>query len=307
MTQSNATSLKSEDGVIATHSPLMIHQDGPIYQIVLNMPGERNALGPLMIDALSDAVEKATADTRTRVILISAVGHVFSAGGNLSKFEKRLDVQSIEGGRDPLAVANRKYGALLEKLVKASKVTVVVAQGAAVGGGAGLVCAADISVAIAGARFAFPETSIGLVPAQILPFVVARIGAQNARRLVLTGERIDATEAHRIGMIDYLVADQAALASELEALLLRILGCAPRALESAKHMLRQLSGLLGQEKCGLGKFLDGASAEFAQQMRTEAVEGVAASMAKRQPAWAIEPSEQIITRITGVAAVANKT
>ncbi len=152
------------------------------------------------------------------------------------------------------------------------------------GGGAGLACAADISIGVAGARFGFPEAAIGLVPGQILPFVAARIGVPAARRLMLTGERIDGAEAHRIGLLDYLVQDGADLAARTDAVLASVLACGPAATVGTKRLLRLAPQL--PHASALASYLDEAAELFARQMRTEAVEGVAASRAKRKPQWA---------------------
>ena len=153
------------------------------------------------------------------------------------------------------------------------------------GGGAGLACAADLSIGVAGARFGFPEAAIGLVPGQILPFVAARIGVPAARRLMLTGERIDGTEAHRIGLLDYLVQDAAELETRTRALVASVLACGPSASMGTKRLLRQVAQ--PPQGAALERYLDEAADLFAAQMRTEAIEGVAASRARRKPGWAV--------------------
>lgn len=273
------------DAIDVSSSPVRVERRNGLCEITLNSPESRNALGVDMVDALTAAVVQASADAATRVILITAAGEVFSAGGNLSNMTERLAAQPEAGGQDPIAAGNRRYGKFLELFSACPKPTVVAVRGAAMGGGAGLVCAADIAIGMQGAKFGFPETTIGLVPAQILPFVAARIGVQHARRLMLTGERVNALEALRIGMIDYFVEDAKALQGQVDRITALIAGCGPVALASTKQMLRTAFDMATWQTEGLPRYLDAASQLFAQQMRTEAIEGVAASRAKRSPNW----------------------
>lgn len=260
------------------------HKDG-VFHVVLNRPEVRNAMGPEMINLLDQAMEQASDDERVRVILITAEGEAFSAGGNLGNFAERLNVTTDAEGRDLLAIGNRRYGRFLERLSASPKITIVAAQGAAMGGGAGLVCAADLSLGVQSAKFGFPEVSIGLVPAQILPFVAARIGIQPARRLMLTGERIDGTQARSMGMLDYLATDAQDLAVQTAEVVKQCLSAAPMAASRSKQMLRELFGMREWHSGPLSDYLDSASEAFAAQMRSEAIEGVAAARARRRPVW----------------------
>lgn len=278
-TPSAAPSLCADD------PPALCNVQDAIYRITLNRPASRNPLGPEMIDALDAALDEANALPGVRAILITAAGDAFSAGGNLGNIQDRLRATAGPDGQDPIATGNRRYGHFLQKLSASPKVVVVSVSGAAMGGGAGLVCAADIAIGAQGAKFGFPEAAIGLVPGQILPFVAARIGVQAARRLMLTGERIDAAEAHRIGLIDYHVADATQLAERTAALLASITNCAPGASAATKRMLRNVLGGKPWWQEALDGYLDEAANTFAAQMRTEAIEGVAAARAKRAPQW----------------------
>lgn len=266
-------------------APVRIARRDAILHIELNRPEARNPLGAETIAALETAVKEADADPAVRVLLITAAGDAFSAGGNLGNLQDRLQAPPGPDGKDAIAVGNRLYGAFLSRLAASPKVSVAAVQGAAMGGGAGLACAADLSIGIAGARFGFPEAAIGLVPGQILPFVAARIGMPAARRLMLTGERIDGTEAHRIGLLDYLVQDAAELETRTRAVLASVLACGPSASMGTKRLLRQVAQ--PPQGAALERYLDEAADLFAAQMRTEAIEGVAASRAKRKPGWAV--------------------
>ncbi len=266
-------------------APVRCVSRGAIFQMELNRPDARNPLGPEMIDALDAALTQAIDAPTARVILITAAGEAFSAGGNLGNLAERLNAAPGTDGKDPIALGNRRYGDFLRRLCSAPKVVVASVRGAAMGGGAGLVCAADIAIGAQGAKFGFPETAIGLVPGQILPFVAARIGAQAARRLMLTGERIDAAEAYRIGLLDYHVADPGQLAARTDEVLARIVACAPGASAATKQMLQAVLGAKRWWSNELPGYLDEAADTFARQMRSEAIEGVAAARGKRAPNW----------------------
>ncbi len=274
----------------AADAPLLTRRDGAVFHVILNRPETRNPLGVEMVEHLEDALFRAESDAAVRVVAVSAAGPAFSAGGNLGNIADRIAAQPDADGQDPVAMGNRRYGRFLERFAGSSKITVVLAQGAAMGGGAGLVCAADLAVGARGSRFGFPEVSIGLVPAQILPFVAARIGLQAARRMMLTGERIDADAARAIGLLDYVFDAGQDWEEGVAGMLRRCVDAAPRAAGHTKSMLR---GLFGQQRWHeeeLGAYLDSASRAFASQLRTEAIEGVAAAKARRRPDWDVAAS-----------------
>lgn len=281
------------DNVTPTHpasdeQPVRCTVRDAVFRIELNRPAARNPLGPEMVDALDAAITEAASASSVRAILITAAGDAFSAGGNLGNMAQRLQAPAGADGKDPIAQGNRRFGHFLQKLTALHKPVVASVHGAAMGGGAGLVCAADIAIGAQGARFGFPEAAIGLVPGQILPFVAARIGTQTARRLMLTGERIDAAQAHRIGLLDYYEPDPSRLEQRTHEILTSILACAPGASAATKQMLRSASGLQTGRTQTLEGYLDEASEVFARQMRSEAIEGVAAARAKRAPNWRAE-------------------
>ena len=265
---------------------LRIERIGAFLLVTFNQPEQRNPLGPEVVAGLYQALDTADADAGIRALAIRGAGTVFCAGGNLGNFADRLAAPPDADGGDPIARSNRTFGTFLERLVRFPKPVVVAAHGAAMGGGAGLVCAADIAIACAGTRFSFTETSLGLVPAQILPFVAARIGAQPARRLMLTAERFEADEALRLGLVDIVAPDMDALRDQLTQVLDRIGRCAPGALAATKRLAARCGEAGTQE--GLGVLLDDAAAAFAAAMRSEAGEGIGAAKEKRDAAWRVK-------------------
>lgn len=260
---------------------------GAFLLITFNQPDIRNPLSPEVVSALANALTAAEDNPTIRAVAIRGAGPNFSAGGNLGNFEERAAMPLNADGSDPIATSNRRFGAFLERLAKFPKPVVVAAHGAAMGGGAGLVCAADIAIACAGTRFAFTETSIGLVPAQILPFVVARIGAQPARRLMLTAQRIEADEALRLGLVDAVAGDMQALREQLGDILDRIGRCAPEALARTKRLTTRCAAGESGSDDGLRHLLDDAASDFAFQLRGEGSTGVRAAQAKHDPPWRV--------------------
>jgi isohexenylglutaconyl-CoA hydratase len=262
-----------------------IETRGAFVHATLAATATRNALTDAMVGALGDAIALAQVDADTRALVIRGDGGMFCAGGDFAAFRALMDTPCADAAADPIATANRRFGALLERLRGCAVATIAVVEGAAVGGGAGLAAACDYVLAAHDARFAMPEVTLGLPPAQIAPFVAARVGAAKALGLMLTGRRIDAAQAHALGLVDEL-HDSAALDASL-ADLLRDLGRAePAALRATKAILR------GSASGTLSATLDDAALRFAAALRSgRAAEGLAAFAQKRPAAWVAAPVE----------------
>jgi isohexenylglutaconyl-CoA hydratase len=186
----------------------------------------------------------------------------------------------VPGERDPVAIQNRRFGTFLSRFDSLPQTIVVVVEGAAFGGGLGLAAIGDVVIATAGTRFAMSETGLGIVPAQIAPFVAARVGVPEARRLALTGLRFDGREAGRIGLVHHVCEDVAALEATLAKVLTEIGCCAPGANAATKRLL------LASRTVPLDPLLDQAADAFAAALRgAEGQEGVTAFLEKRKPGW----------------------
>ena len=268
--------------------PVRIEWVGGFLLLTLNQPEIRNPLGPEVTAALADALTGAEPDDRIRAIVLRGAGEVFSAGGNLGSMQERLKAAPPAAGVDPVVARNRPFGSFLARLAHYPKPVVVAVHGAAMGGGAGLVCAADVAIACAGTRFSFTETSLGLVPAQILPTVVSRIGGANARRLMLTAERIDAAEALRLGLVDFVAPDMQGLRDMLGDVLDRIGRTAPSAVARTKQLAMRCAAGETHTDAGLSRVLDDGATAFAAQLRGDGAEGVSAAREKRDPAWRVQ-------------------
>jgi isohexenylglutaconyl-CoA hydratase len=252
--------------------------------VTFDDPASKNALSPAMREELSAVLAAVREDAELRVLILRGANGVFCSGGNIGSFKDSIDAPPPTGEPDPIAKSNRIFGELMTELNALPKLAIAVVEGPAFGGGFGLACAADITIAKADAKFALSETTLGLVPAQIAPFVVNRIGLSQARRLALTGARIGTEEAYRIGLVHYLCADDAALNATLQEVLTNAGRCAVGAIAATKRVL------LSTQQLPLGEVLDRAAVLFAKQMRgPEGREGVAAFLERRAASWVDKP------------------
>jgi methylglutaconyl-CoA hydratase len=243
--------------------------------ITLNRPEVHNAFDDRLIAELTAALSVLAADDAVRAVVLTGSGRSFSAGADLNWMRRTSTYGEAENLADARALAG-----LMVTLHELSKPTIARVNGAALGGGAGLVACCDIAVASADARFATTEVRLGLIPAVIGPYVVAAIGIRQARRLMLTGERIAAAEAARIGLVHDVVPAER-LDGAVAALLDDLFKGGPGALAAVKHLLRDLAG----RPIGADLVDDTARRIAALRATAEAREGVAAFLAKRHPGW----------------------
>jgi isohexenylglutaconyl-CoA hydratase len=268
--------------------------------VTLNQPETRHALSPGMVAELARVLELAESDDAVRALVLRGTQGFFCAGGNVGNFKARLDAAAAPDA-DPVAARNREFGHFMQRLAALPVPVLAAVEGAAMGGGMGLACAADIVLATREARFALSETSLGIIPAQIAPFVVARLGRRPALRLGLSGERVQGDAALQLGLVDELAGDAAGLDELLALWLSRICACAPH----ANRVLKPLLQRCGQDSDGA--LLDGAARAFAACMRDEGAEGIAAFREKRAPAWRHEFSADEVREAQAAPAAADST
>ena len=253
---------------------VLLRQEGAVLTVTLNRPQQHNALTPELIERLT-AVFLHYADRREiRVIVLTGNGRSFCAGADLKTMRAAADYDFAANVADGKQIFD-----LMQAIDACPKPVIGRVNGAAIGGGVGLVSACDIVVAVERARFAFSEARLGLVPAVISPFVLAKIGVGNGRELFLTGERFDAYRAQRIGLVQHVVAEEAldtAVTERIEQLLL----AAPGAQAAAKELIRQVAHQPVSEVRDL-------TANFIAQRRASAEgrEGMSAFLEKRDPDW----------------------
>lgn len=254
---------------------LLLELHGGVLHITLNRPDSRNAMSLQMVAELR-AVLAAVHDDRTvRALVLSGAGGHFCAGGDI----KDMASARVQGA-DAYRELNRAFGALLEQAQHTPQVLITVLQGAVLGGGFGLACVSDVAISDHKAQFGLPETSLGLIPAQIAPFVVQRIGLTETRRLALTAARFDGAEAQRLGLVHFVEQDAQALAERLDEVLQQVLGCAPEANAVTKKLLLASAGQPSSE------LLDEAAQWFSAAVNgDEGIEGTLAFMQKRKPRW----------------------
>ncbi len=263
------------------YTTLLTRREGSRLYVTINRPEVKNAINKDVsreLMALCEAVEE---DPTIRALVMRGAEGTFCAGGDIKGFKKSFETPAPEEGReDPIAKGNRFFGDLLMRFDALPVTTIGVIEGAAFGGGLGLTCVFDVTICMADTRFALSETGLGVVPAQIAPFVVRRLGLTMARRIALTGARFDGKHAFDIGLVHFLVNNADELAETLAKVLKGVGRCAPRANAATKKVL------LDTALRPMAEVLDDASKAFASQLRgDEGREGVKAFLEKRKPAW----------------------
>lgn len=246
-----------------------------VVTLTLNRPDAHNALSPELTDALEQQVEALGRESTLRTLVLTGAGSSFCAGGDIKA------MRAMVGGTRAERMARSTRVARLLAAIRALPVPVLArVNGPAYAGGAGLVAVADIAIAVEGARFGFTEPRIGIAPANISPYVLARVGASAGRRLFLTGQRFEAADGLRLGLYDRVVgadALDAAVDAELEA----ILQCSPSALAACKRLIAEVPGKDGETAMAYTATL------LADLWETDdAREGIAAFNEKRKPRWA---------------------
>lgn len=247
---------------------------------VLNSPATRNALDATSVDALLHACTEASQDNDLRFVVLTGSGGSFCAGGSLGGFASLIGQPLADGEVDPLLAMNQRFGDLLHALCALPQTLIAAVDGPAMGGGFGLACCADFCLATERASFAAPEVTLGIVPAQIAPFVWRRLGDRVARQCLLQGLTLSASEALVMGLVNQVVdGNDAALQAAVNALLDRLKKPAPQAVAAAKRLLAQVSPPTDLREA--------AARAFAASLRgTEAPEGLAAFAQKRRARWA---------------------
>jgi methylglutaconyl-CoA hydratase len=243
--------------------------------ITLDRPEIHNAFDERLIAELTAALCALGSEPAVRAVVLTGSGKSFSAGADLNWMRRTSTYGEAENLADARALAR-----LMASLNELPKPTIARVNGAALGGGTGLVACCDVVVASAQAVFGTTEVRLGLIPSVIGPYVIAAIGARQARRLMLTGERIDAAEAARIGLVHQVVA-----ADELDGAVATILDHlrrgGPGALSAAKRLIHDLTG-----RPIAPELIDDTARRIAALRATpEAREGLAAFLEKRRANW----------------------
>jgi methylglutaconyl-CoA hydratase len=253
--------------------------DPRVARLVLNRPEVRNAWDGETVSLLQRALRDLGSDDSVRVVELSGEGPAFCAGADLEWMKRVANFTMEENRRDSAELAQ-----LFRALDELDKPVVARVHGAALGGGTGLVAACDVVLASEGAVFGTTEVRLGIIPAVISPYVVRKIGESHARFMFLTGERIGAEEARRIGLV-HRVVPEAELAAAAKAVIDAILLGGPAAVVEAKRLVHTVSTLPARE----------ATAWAVQRMAErrgshEGLEGLKAFLEKRPAAWTAKGS-----------------
>jgi methylglutaconyl-CoA hydratase len=254
-------------------SSLLISQSGPVVHVTLNRPEVRNAFDDALIAALADWAATVRAGD-VRVAVLQGAGKVFCAGADLTWMSRMVRYSEEENLRDARAV-----GRMLQALDALPVPLIGRVHGAAFGGGAGLAAVCDIVVAADDAVFGFTEAKLGILPAVISPFAVAKIGASAARELFLTAARFPASRAREIGLV-HAIARAADLDSVIDTYVREILTSAPEAVAAAKALIAKVVNRAPAEVAELT-----ASTIAKHRVSDEGQDGMRAFLEKKKPRW----------------------
>jgi len=242
--------------------------------LTLDRPDKHNAMSAQMLEDLTVAAQELGADDAVRVVVLTGAGKSFCAGGDLGWMRDQMGMDATTRSAEA-----RKLATMLNALDTLPKPLVGALQGNAFGGGVGLACVCDVVVAVSEAKLGLTETRLGLIPATIGPYVIARMGEGRARQVFMSARIFDAQEAVAFGIVSKAVP-AAAMHAAVEAEIRPYLDAAPQAVAAAKKLVRDLGGSVTPEAIDLS--IDALAARWESE---EAQEGIAAFFAKRKALW----------------------
>ena len=259
---------------MANYEHLSVGHGDAVATVALARPDARNALNAGLIGELRRCAEELAEDDKVRVVVLTGEGDFFCAGADIGYMRDTANFSYEENLEDA-----RNLAAMFEAVDGCPKPVVARVKGAAIGGGVGLVAAADVAVAEEGTVFAFSEVRLGISPATIAPFVVRKIGHSQVRALFLTGERFDGVRAREIGLVHEVISEED-LDAAVQEKVVGLLAGGPEALAATKTLLRELRDAAPDEVTEI-------TARRIAELRTgeEGQEGLGAFLEKRKPAW----------------------
>lgn len=248
-----------------------------VLTLCMNRPDVHNAFDADMIRELTDALKAADQNNAVRLVVITGAGSCFSAGADLNWMRGLVKASQEENKEDALRLAD-----LMRSLNYLSKPTIARINGAAFGGGVGLISACDISISVTGARFGLTEVRLGLVPAVISPYVIRRIGETHARRYFLSAERFNCQRAYEIGLVQQ-IAEPESLDDIVEDVIREILKGGPLAVAHSKQLVFKIAG----HSIDSQRLTDEETASLIAKLRVsdEGQEGLTAFLEKRKAGW----------------------
>lgn len=250
--------------------------DGMVF-VTINRPDKRNAFDAPTVAALYEAFETLQGADHVRAVFIRGAGGTFSAGADLGWMADAARWSEGDNRDDAIGLAK-----MLKALHDVPALTVAIVEGAAMGGGAGIVAACDMAVAVKGAKFAFSEVKLGLIPATIAPYVVEAVGARTARALFMTADLFDADAARGYGLVDRVLGSADEIDGFVAAIAAGMKACAPGAVGDAKRLVNHVAGHRIDHA-----LMDETAKRIARaRVSPEGQEGVRAFLEKRKPHWA---------------------
>ena len=256
---------------------LAISRERGIVRVTMDRPGVHNAFDEAMIAAIDAAFAESADDPQARAVVLAGRGKAFCAGADIQWMKRQA-----EAGEEANLADARRFAAMLHRIAASPRPTIAAVQGACMGGGVGLACACDFTIAAQSARFSVSEARFGIVPSVIGPYLIAAVGVREAKRLALSTARIDAAEALRIGLVHEVVPEEK-LAEAVEALLAQLRMAAPGAIAEVKALYARLAAM------GIGAEARELTAATIARIRgsEEAREGFAAFLEKRAARWTL--------------------
>ncbi len=253
---------------------VVVRREGSVAHVALDRPEVRNAFNAALIGEVRETFLALAEDASVRVIVLSGNGKMFCGGADVTWMGGALALSRDENVADARGLS-RMYRAI----DRVPKPVIARVQGAALGGGAGLLAVCDIAIAAQDAFFGFTETKLGILPAVISPFVVAKLGLSHARALCLTGERFSAQRALAIGLVHEVVAAEA-LDAAVARVVKELLGAGPSAIGAFKKLLARVA------QADYDETLEITAQAIAQQRTSEeGQEGLKAFLEKRRATW----------------------
>jgi methylglutaconyl-CoA hydratase len=253
---------------------LLIEQQGPVVRVTLNRPEVRNAFDESLIAELTAWAKSVRADGVARAAVLAGAGKAFCAGADLTWMSKMVAYTRDENVHDARAMAE-----MFEALDRLPIPLIGRVHGAALGGGVGLAAVCDIVVAAEDAIFGFTEVKLGILPAVISPYAIAKIGRSAARELFLTGARFSAARAREIGLV-HAVGEEAELDRIVAKYVNDLLTSAPQAVAAAKALIAEVASRTGADAAGIT-----IDAIADRRVSPEGQDGMRAFLEKRPPRW----------------------
>lgn len=251
--------------------------DGGVLTITMDRPEVHNAFDANMIRELTETLQAAASSDQIRVLVITGSGSCFSAGGDINWMRSQVATSQEENQRDAMLLAD-----LMRTLNYFPKPSIASINGAAFGGGLGLIAACDITIAVDSALFGLTEARLGLAPAVISPYVIRRIGERNARRYFLTAERFNAQQAVAMGLIQQCVSADL-LKESVETIIADLLKGGPEAVATCKQLVFAIAGHDEEAQKAVDEYTSGLIAGL--RVMDEGQEGLAAFLEKRKAGW----------------------